>query len=253
MYTKDDSNSNNPARPTIPGAENKDPQRSHRGFAGILVVIIGAVLLARQMDAELPYWLFNIGPILIAVGLYIGVKSNFKNWTWVVVAGFGVLVLTAKIAGFSVSHLIGPLIIISVGLVLLLKPKRDKDTWKNWGQMSEESTGDDFFDSTAIFGAIKKNIISKNFKGGDVTTIFGGAEINLGQADISGKAVIDMTHIFGGSKIIVPADWSLKTDDLVCIFGGLDDKRRHMGPADPNKVLVLHGTCIFGGIDIKSY
>src|SRR5690349_25064889 len=102
MYTKEDKNSNVPGKPLIPGTENKDPQRSHRGFAGIIVVVVGAVLLARQMDADLPYWLFNIGPILIAVGLYIGVRSNFKNWTWAVVAGFGVLILTAKIAGFSV-------------------------------------------------------------------------------------------------------------------------------------------------------
>lgn len=253
MYTKDDKNSSAPVKPTIPGTENKDPHRSHRGFAGIIVVIVGAVLLARQMDADLPYWLFNIGPILIAVGLYIGYRSNFRNWVWAVVASFGVLILTSKIVGFSVAQFIWPLAIIAVGLVLIFRPRRDKDAWKNWGHMSEENSGDDFFDSTAIFGAIKKNIISKNFKGGDVTTIFGGAEINLGQAEINGHASIDMTHIFGGSKIIIPSDWTLRTDDLVCIFGGLDDKRKQMGPADTNKVLVLHGTCIFGGIDIKSY
>jgi len=253
MYTKDDKNANVPAKPTVPAADNKDPHRSHRGFAGILVVIVGAFLLMRQMDVELPYYLFNIGPILIAIGIYIGVRSNFRNWTWAIVGGFGLLILISKVVGFSIGQLIWPLIIISVGLVLIFKPKRDHDTWRNWGKMSEENTGNDFFDSTAIFGAIKKNIISKNFKGGDLTTIFGGADINLGQADINGQAVIDMTHIFGGSKIIVPADWTIKTDDVVCVFGGLDDKRRNLGPADPNKVLVLHGTCIFGGIDIKSY
>jgi hypothetical protein len=42
---------------------------------------------------------------------------------------------------------------------------------------------------------------------------------------------------------------------MVTIFGGLNDKRPmpvQTGSAD-SKVIVLKGTCIFGGIDIKSY
>jgi hypothetical protein len=39
----------------------------------------------------------------------------------------------------------------------------------------------------------------------------------------------------------------------VSIFGGTDDKRQTLTEADPNKVLVLEGTVIFGGIEIKSY
>ena len=43
---------------------------------------------------------------------------------------------------------------------------------------------------------------------------------------------------------------------MVAIFGGVEDKRPQLADTstvNPNKVLVLKGTCIFGGIDIKSY
>jgi hypothetical protein len=69
--------------------------------------------------------------------------------------------------------------------------------------------------------------------------------------------VLDLTQIFGGTKLIVPHHWKVQSKDLVAVFGGVEDKRPMLGstsPTDENsKVLVLKGTCIFGGIDIKSY
>src|SRR5690349_22431252 len=42
-----------------------------------------------------------------------------------------------------------------------------------------------FIDVTAVFGGIKKNVLSKNFKGGDITSFMGGSEIDLSQADFN--------------------------------------------------------------------
>jgi predicted membrane protein len=81
----------------------------------------------------------------------------------------------------------------------------------------------------------------------------GGSEIDLSQADISGKIVIDVTNIFGGTKLIVPSSWDVQ-NDITAIFGGVDDKRQISGVTlDPNKILVLDGTCMFGGIEIRSF
>jgi predicted membrane protein len=112
---------------------------------------------------------------------------------------------------------------------------------------------EDFIDSTSIFGGIKKNIISKNFKGGDITNIMGGSEIDLTQADIHGTVRIDLTQVFGGTKLIVPSNWQVKAQ-MAAIFGGVEDKRSIQNTAlDPNKILLLDGTSIFGGIEIRSY
>ena len=75
------------------------------------------------------------------------------------------------------------------------------------------------------------------------------------QADINGRVVIELTQVFGGTKLVVPPHWKLQTEEVVSVFGGLDDKRPIVqnSSVDDSKVLVLRGTCIFGGIDIKSY
>ncbi|MEJ7677198.1 MAG: LiaF domain-containing protein [Segetibacter sp.] len=81
----------------------------------------------------------------------------------------------------------------------------------------------------------------------------GGAEINLTQADIQDRAVIEATQIFGGTKIIVPPHWNVKSE-VIAVFGGIDDKRpMQAGNLNPEKTLVLRGISVFGGIDIRSY
>ena len=83
--------------------------------------------------------------------------------------------------------------------------------------------------------------------------IFGGTELDLSQADLSGVAVIDLTTIFGGTKLLIPSNWSVKSE-AVTIFGGIEDKRRMQATIEvPQKTLLLRGTVIFGGIDIKSF
>ena len=112
---------------------------------------------------------------------------------------------------------------------------------------------DDYIDTTSIFGGTKKNILTKDFKGGDVVNVFGGTELNLTQADINGTAILELTTIFGGTKLIVPSNWSVKSE-AVTIFGGIEDKRQLPPSLDqPEKILLLKGTVIFGGIDIKSF
>jgi hypothetical protein len=73
------------------------------------------------------------------------------------------------------------------------------------------------------------------------------------QADIQGEIELDLTQIFGGCKLIVPSHWEIKSE-LVNIFGGVEDKRPTQNiNTDHSKVIILRGTSIFGGIEIRSY
>jgi predicted membrane protein len=81
----------------------------------------------------------------------------------------------------------------------------------------------------------------------------GGSEIDLTQADFTGTITIDVTAVFGGTKLLVPPTWDVQ-NDISAVFGGVDDKRQLAGvPLDRTKVLVLEGSVVFGGIEIKSY
>jgi predicted membrane protein len=111
---------------------------------------------------------------------------------------------------------------------------------------------EDYLDSTSIFGSANKTIFTKNFRGGEIVNIFGGAEIDFTQSDINGQVVIDVTQIFGGIKLLVPPHWHV-TSDTVSLFAGFDDKRKQKNNLTSDKVLMITGTSIFAGIEIRSY
>lgn len=112
---------------------------------------------------------------------------------------------------------------------------------------------DDILDATAVFGGVDKIVLSKNFKGGEIVNIFGGSAIDLTKADIQGHVMIEVTQVFGGTKLIVPPHWHV-ISDVSAIFAGVDDKRmRHTTTITNDKVLIVKGVSIFAGIEIRSY
>jgi predicted membrane protein len=109
---------------------------------------------------------------------------------------------------------------------------------------------EDVFNSVAVFGEVKKTIISKDFKGGRITNILGKTQLDFSFADIKGMAVVDITQALGEVVIIVPADWRVETDQLL-ILATFEDKRpiksEHI---NAGKVLVTTGTSIFGNVKV---
>ena len=113
-------------------------------------------------------------------------------------------------------------------------------------------SAEDFIDTTAFFGGVHKKIVSKSFKGGDIVTIMGGTEIDLSQADFTGMARLDVVQIMGATKIIVPAHWEVRTD-VTAIFAGFEDKRQQPTVNNPEKVLLIDGTSLMGGIELRNF
>jgi hypothetical protein len=240
--------------------DGDNSNNSGRVFGGIVVLTVGAVILLDRLGFGMPYWLLSWPMILIAVGIFLGVRHGFRGPAWIILITVGSIFLIDRIDhDIDFHRFIWPTILIAVGLVLIFRPKKKKTdpfaTTEGGAAIDESNDRTDFIDSVIIFGGVKKQIISKTFRGGKLTTIFGGTELNLSQADVTGRIEIDLTQIFGGTKLIVPPHWRVQSDELVNIFGGLDDKRPiQVGVApDMTKVIVIKGTCIFGGIDIKSY
>lgn len=124
------------------------------------------------------------------------------------------------------------------------------------GEPDDTKTGnnnirDEYVDSTSVFSSNKINVVSRNFKGGNVVNIFGGTEINLMHADMGEPAELEVIQLFGGSTIIAPAHWVIQPE-MAAIFGGIEDKRFTHSIPDNSKILYIRGTSLFGGITIKS-
>lgn len=238
-------------------------------WTGVFILLIGVAALVKATVTDLPDWMFSWQAFLILLGAFIGVKHGFRGYAWLILMIVGGAFLVREVfPDLSVRRYIWPAALIAVGGFLILRPGRRIGFMKiNAGEEKKEGSSDsatlldeeeswsqdDFINVTAIFGGSKKNMLSKDFKGGDIVNIFGGTELNLSQADIKGRVELEITTIFGGTKLIVPSSWEVKSE-AVTIFGGLEDKRPlQPGNQHPEKLLVLKGTVLFGGIEIKSF
>ena len=109
--------------------QQRQPDKQHtnpgRVWAGIIIIGMGAILLAGQLGLDwFPDWLFNwrnIWPMaLIIVGLIIGGDSNFRNRASLIVLAIGVFLLIRNISDVNIGVFIWPLAIIGIGLWLLM-------------------------------------------------------------------------------------------------------------------------------------
>lgn len=236
-----------------------EPNRTGRIMGGLFIVAIGLLLLARQAGMEFPRWIFSFETVLIALGLYLGIRHSFRGFAWLIPVLIGAFLLIDDFyPDYHIEDFAWPLIIIAIGLFIIFRAGKRNYDWKKWDarHADKDDAADDYLDSTVVFGGVKKNIISKNFKGGESVTVFGGTEINLMQADVTGPIVLEVTQVFGGTKLIVPPHWKIQSKDLVALFGGIDDKRppvNSQGTEEADKVLILKGTCMLGGIEIRSF
>jgi predicted membrane protein len=224
-----------------------------RVLAGFVLLVVGVILFARQLGVELPYWLFRWEMFLIVLGVFIGAKDSFRKNGWMILVVIGCFFLLDDwIVDIRLAKFFWPTIILLAGAAMIVSPFKRRNWEKKYQQSANES--DELIDINCFFGGVKKNIISKNFKGGQIYNIFGGVDLDLSQSDIDGVYILDVTQVFGGIKIIVPSHWEIKSE-VVSILGGFEDKRRNLSALNisEGKTLIIKGTSAFAGIDIKSY
>ena len=109
---------------------NEHIQRRRVGkvFAGIIIVIVGAAMLAKEMGVYFPEWLFSWPMLLIVIGLYVGVSHAFRNFGWVVLVLIGsAFMFKEHMPYMHIKEYFWPLFIIMIGLCVIFKPRRRWD------------------------------------------------------------------------------------------------------------------------------
>jgi len=265
----------------------RSSSRNGQVYIGAFIIIAGMLLLFRRIGLPIPLWITSWPMILIGLGVIMGLKNGFKDISWLIPIVIGAIFLSSKFfPDLRFSRMIWPLGLIAIGVIIITKgagirkrnnfiiesgpfPPKD-DFTSGFKRMDDPSnTGssgltmdsnpeipnspDDELDCTAIFGGVKRTVVSKNFKGGEIVAVFGGAEIDFSHADIRGIVKLEATNILGGTKLIVPPTWDVQSE-MVAILGGVEDKRRIQPELiDRNKRLVLMGTALLGGLEVRSY
>lgn len=227
-------------------------KHNKRGLLGAFLIVIGAVLLLDNLG-YIPYQIgdviFRWPMILIAVGVFNLIRKQYSAAIVTLAIG-SVFMAPLVIEGLHFRDVFKfwPAFLILAGVTFYFKRKE---------MLPAHRTGtntDEFIDEVDIFGGGVTQVESTNFKGGKITAIFGGGEVYMDRCKLSPEgAVLDIAMVFGGTKIIVPRDWNVKTE-VVSIFGGFADKRNFFSetPNDPSKTIIIKGAAIFGGGEIRS-
>jgi hypothetical protein len=104
--------------------------------------------------------------------------------------------------------------------------------------------------ATAVLGAVLRGNNSPAFRGGSLTAVMGGCELDLRKAAIDGEAVIEVFALWGGIEIRVPEDWTVESR-IVPVLGGVEDKTRPPLGSTRHR-LVLNGFVVMAGVEVKN-
>lgn len=268
------------------------PPRDNKTIIGIIVILIGVGLILRNLiPAILPSWIFSFPMVLLIIGILIGARNNFKGWTgWtlIIIGALG-LINNTMISLSFLRPIAFPIIIIVIGLSIIFRSRKknippptgpyqfsneqgppvtasspdagyllphvdashESFEQTNYQDSQHQNINDDFVVLNSYLGGNNRMVMSKNFKGAKLTCMLGGIEIDLHNADFTGTVVIDVFCAFGGVEIRVPSNWYVK-NEITPIMGGMEDDRRHITHVAADKVVILRGHVIMGGVELKS-
>ncbi len=222
-----------------------------RMVMGAVIALVGLVFVLGELDLVNPDGIWRYWPLLLigygALKLFASTFPGQRVWGAVVLL-FGILFMLSEWTEIDISWgLIFALAIFAIGIRIL---------WRGFAaRKGPSATDQSWIREWAIFGGGERRIASEGFRGGDLNAAFGGLDIDLRECRIEGQeAVIEVFVMFGGIDIFVPKDWQLVLQP-VAIFGGCSDARQ---PMERDKAaggaprLVVRGTVLFGGLEVKS-
>lgn len=239
---------------TDPLISNPGYGSNHKVLIGVVLVLTGLFLILRNTGI-FPDFIDNVifswQMLLVVIGLVMTLGATEKTAGIIVMAvgGFFMIPLVFR-ETFHMYNMFWPAIFIIVG-VLFIASRR-----KGWaGGASKGMTGDDYIDYVNVFSGGDRQVVSQNFRGGRISAVFGGTELDLTKAKLApGRNEIEIACVFGGATIIVPDTWFV-TIEVTPVLGGFSDSRK-LSPGrmvDSASQLVIKGAVVFGGGEVKSY
>jgi len=182
----------------------------------LFVIEAGALqlVLGRPRHWMGPVLLMALGGILLA--FTTGVLSTVGPVLWAVIfIALGVSVIMRSFTGRSVS--------------------RDVD----------------LVNSFVLFAGREMASHSKNFQGGSVSSVFGGTELDLRDAELAPGAALEVFSAFGGTEITVPYGWRVEMQGMP-LFGGFENATaKDIDLPVDAPVLAIDGVALFGGIEVR--
>lgn len=220
---------------------------------GVAVIALGCVFLLENLgfldfDYTLQFW-----PVILILAGALKLSQSEHGAgkiTGGILIGLGAVLILRSTGLFHISwRTLAPLLLIGLGLVVIFKSTQYR---RPVSMLDKSGTGldnDSIVSITALLGGVERRIVTKDFRGGEVTAIMGGCELDLRHADMHGEAVLNVFALCGGIEIKVPDDWTVSLQGMP-LLGGFSGKT--MPVKDSGKRLIIRGYAIMGGLEVRN-
>lgn len=248
---------------------SRDRNTTTQMLIGAAIILAGFLFLIDNLgwidlDMRVHFWPF----ILMVVGASTLAQAPRRGGVAYLAGGlmigFGAVSLLKGLGLIYISwKVLFPIGIIAVGVLMVFRARHrnassstadafadidNPDRSALFG-VSEGETSERVLDLTAVLGGFQRKVTTQDFRGGDLTSIMGGVDLDMRTASLNGTAVVNVFALMGGISIKVPTDWTVELEGTP-ILGGFDEKT--MQPKDGSKRLVVRGTAIMGGVEIRN-
>ena len=269
--------------------ENEVKNSFHSGYGkglgfGLALILFGIVFLGLNfgfIPEQLRHVILSWPMILIVIGVsHYFRRKIFSATILVLIGSFFILprfieAYPTLFPGFNgdFTHIYWPLLLIAAGILMIagriFGPKWGFNEWshnhesnrkyrhqhrrnyhnRDYSQWSNSTNG---FSKNSVFASGDHIVLDPEFKGGELNAVFGGITLDLRRTNLPvGETRLDVNAVFGGVTIYVPADWYVETH-MDAVFGGFQDNRMPKEPLDATKKLIITGSCVFGGGELRN-
>jgi hypothetical protein len=245
--------------------------------AGIVLTALGSLFVLDSFGVLDAGTLFDYWPLfLILPGLahLLWPRKHADRFWGAILTGIGTLLLLRNLGVFWISFRhVWPAVLVVLGLYLVWRARGprpgdpgaggdDAGRRAHDGAMAGIAATRDLRDGSApstadrlsefaMFGGGDRMIRSPAFRGGTITAIMGGFDIDMRDAQMVGDAAtIEVFIAMGGIDLKVPESWTVVLD-VTPFMGGANYRKSGAAPATPAKVLTITGFIFMGGVDVK--
>jgi predicted membrane protein len=235
-----------------------DRMRNRDRYAGLIpgavILTVGAIFLLNNLGIVSAGHFWQFWPLILIFAGLVKLADPCRRVWGAILLSFGVLLQLNQLGygHFSWGEL-WPLALIAAGGFAMwsaIQARKMADGLHSAGTDPRTTLNE-----SAIFGGVQKRVNAKEFRGGQLQSLFGGIEIDLRDADIEGtEAILHANAVFGGIELRVPESWYIAARGQG-VFGGFTDSTRYIGPSDPDKPkksLIVMGMAVFGGVEIRN-
>lgn len=226
---------------------------SPRLFLGVVAVVFGVVLVLERTGVLASGFLAGWWPAGLALlgllQLVFGDNSVAKVVGLCLLLLGGTLVFAnlypERLSSDSTREAVLALVLVVVGIFLIVRSLAAR-------RLRSESAPGEHLSVFAFWSGQERRVQGASLRGGDLTAVMGGFELDLRDADLAPgeHAQLDVLVIMGGGKVRVPEDWTVECS-VTPVMGGVSVKSRTL-PGAARKLLVVRGLALMGGIEIRN-